>query len=796
MNQVNSELNVLHSVGTFLEISENWIYPQITAVPDTREFIVANHVINQGLFPVAEDRITTSRALWNKPFRGRRWLEPIERRINYRMILHNLIYISWNPQIIHAHFGTQGWKCLPLQRHLGIPLVTSFYGSDAWMLPQSKPCWRARYRELFSDGHLFLVEGPAMRERLCRLGCPPDKVLIQRIGVDTTHLTYERKTFSGKLQIVMLGRFVEKKGLVDGLRACAFARAQGVDLHVTIIGDASPNSSHHEHVKAQLHALAREPALAGCVHFTGFLPIERAFTVIKKHDVFLCPSRHAADGDAEGGSPIILSEAMASGLLCVGTRHCDIPEVILDKKTGILCSEGDVNGMANALCDISGSREDYKSLTEAGRTHIKKNFALNRQLEALREIYDSCLCRNRQPVLQQAKRSTATVKCDLKDEVLAVVVPHYGGISETFIKRYCLDLCPDRTVLVYFYPGACHWQVTGPVYFLPKATLGAVPVWKAFRGLQKMCGIEGLFGDPYTSHSLAAFLRKHQVTCVFSQYLTAGWNVHPVMKRLGIRHVIRGHGFDVSEALENPETCRHYQTLSDADAIVVPSPYQVDRLRRIGLTNQNLISVPYGVDIPEQQPARRTHAGEAGASIQVVAAGRMVAKKSPLSSVKAILAAAESFPEMRFTYIGEGPLEQLARDYVKQHDRRGIIRMVGAKPHGEVLQAMNDADIFLQHSVTDPDTGDQEGAPVAILEAMARGLPVVSTLHSGIPYLVEHGVTGLLTKEGDVPAMSASLLRLARSPELRQSMGLAGRKRAEGLSWQRERETLLKLLFP
>src|SRR5690606_24335579 len=90
----------------------------------------------------------------------------------------------WPAMLLHAHFGTRAWQNLVFQRRLKIPLVTSFYGYDAWMVPERELVWRERYRELFSAGALFLVEGPAMRERLCALGCPEEKIRVHRLGVD------------------------------------------------------------------------------------------------------------------------------------------------------------------------------------------------------------------------------------------------------------------------------------------------------------------------------------------------------------------------------------------------------------------------------------------------------------------------------------------------------------------------------------------------------------------------------------------------------------------------------------
>jgi colanic acid/amylovoran biosynthesis glycosyltransferase len=79
---------------------------------------------------------------------------------------------------------------------------------------------------------------------------------------------------------------------------------------------------------------------------------------------------------------------MAMGLLCVGTRHCDIPEVIVDGKTGFLCAEGDVVGLAETLIEIATATDRLSGLTDAGREHIERRFSMKTQLEALAGVYD------------------------------------------------------------------------------------------------------------------------------------------------------------------------------------------------------------------------------------------------------------------------------------------------------------------------------------------------------------------------------------------------------------------------
>jgi glycosyltransferase involved in cell wall biosynthesis len=108
---------------------------------------------------------------------------------------------------------------------------------------------------------------------------------------------------------------------------------------------------------------------------------------------------------------------------------------------------------------------------------------------------------------------------------------------------------------------------------------------------------------------------------------------------------------------------------------------------------------------------------------------------------------------------------------------------------------MRDADMFLQHSITDPATGDEEGLPVAVLEAMANALPVVATRHAGIPEAVLEGATGYLVDEGDTASMADRIVALARDADRRRNMGRAGWQRAgENFSREKERAALLNIL--
>jgi len=128
--------------------------------------------------------------------------------------------------------------------------------------------------------------------------------------------------------------------------------------------------------------------------------------------------------------------------------------------------------------------------------------------------------------------------------------------------------------------------------------------------------------------------------------------------------------------------------------------------------------------------------------------------------------------------LGDGPLLPGCRELVKSLAIEEGVTFLGAQPPSVVREEMRRARCFVQHSVV-ASSGDSEGTPVAILEAGATGLPVVSTRHAGIPDVVVEGETGLLVAEHDVEGMAQCMLAVAQDPELAGRLGRAGRARIE-----------------
>lgn len=164
--------------------------------------------------------------------------------------------------------------------------------------------------------------------------------------------------------------------------------------------------------------------------------------------------------------------------------------------------------------------------------------------------------------------------------------------------------------------------------------------------------------------------------------------------------------------------------------------------------------------------------------LELLCVGRLMVLKGHRHLINACARLNERGVNFVCRLIGEGPLEAELRAQAIELGIADRIRFEGARPRLEVLSRLRTSDIFVLTSVRTPQ-GSREGIPVALMEAMACGRPVVASRLSGIPELVEDGVSGLLTEPGDVSGVAEAIERLAGDPALRAAMGTASRKKVE-----------------
>lgn len=340
----------------------------------------------------------------------------------------------------------------------------------------------------------------------------------------------------------------------------------------------------------------------------------------------------------------------------------------------------------------------------------------------------------------------------------------FGLRSETFVRHHAERISPGRTIGLGWRvapPKLRGWSFDGPKLLLDPWTNPYMRhVWKLWRRV---------LPPPPDADRMIAMLDRHGVSTVMCEYMDFLLPAVEPLIRNGVKFYSHAHGYDVSAQLRDPEMVRAYQVYNEAAGVIVVAESIKRRLVGIGLRGDLIHVIPCSVEVPESLPLKPERR-----EVRAVAVGRMVPKKAPLKVLEAFRTAHALRPELRLTYIGDGPLFEEARAFVKAHDLAGSVELAGARPSSDVKESLANSDVFVQHSVVDPESGDEEGLPVAILEALAHGLPVVATRHAGIPEAVLDGRNGYLVEEGDASGMGERLAALASDPTERRRMGLAG----------------------
>jgi len=193
-----------------------------------------------------------------------------------------------------------------------------------------------------------------------------------------------------------------------------------------------------------------------------------------------------------------------------------------------------------------------------------------------------------------------------------------------------------------------------------------------------------------------------------------------------------------------------------------------------GLPAGRVSVIHNGVDVERFRPA----AAGTQQPLLVVSAGRLVPDKDQKTLLRAFALVARELPEVRLQLYGEGPLfaELQQQAAAMPADTVNRVALKGGRAGLEDVYPR--AGLFALSSL-------REGLPNVVLEAMACGLPVVATAVDGVPELVAHGDTGLLTPPGDVEALAAAMLELLQDPARRREMGTAARRRVvEAFSYE------------
>ncbi len=307
--------------------------------------------------------------------------------------------------------------------------------------------------------------------------------------------------------------------------------------------------------------------------------------------------------------------------------------------------------------------------------------------------------------------------------------------------------------------------------------------------------MEGLFRHlPQFLEALQQFQRENRLAyqVVHSHYWLSGWIGRALAHSLTLPHVVTFHTLGLIKMQSRAgevEPLRRAQVeqelMASAARIIAFSPHERDAMARLyGADPERIVLAPCGVDLSMFRPLDQQHASERlglnGGKVFLY-----VGRLEPLKGLELLLQTAaqlETCHEVRVLVVGGAAngdreldrIHSLARDL----DVEDVFDFVGRVEHEELPFYYNAADVCVVPSY-------YESFGLAALESMACGTPVVATRVGGLSTIIQHGRTGYLKSWRCPEAFANSLEMIISSARLQQSMGLAARRRAEGMGWDK-----------
>jgi len=270
---------------------------------------------------------------------------------------------------------------------------------------------------------------------------------------------------------------------------------------------------------------------------------------------------------------------------------------------------------------------------------------------------------------------------------------------------------------------------------------------------------------------------KNQIRLVRAYMADSGIRMWPFCEHLNLPLITSFHGLDVSTWPRWPPYLRNLRQLFEKGRIfLVRSKAMKEDVVNLGCPADKVRVLYGGIDVEEFKFKKRRQGGLS--KVRILMCGRFIEKKGFAYGIKAFGRLVKKHANIELRIVGDGPLRLKLKLLTKILHLGEKVSFSGEKEPKDIPEEMWNAQIFLAPSVTSR-SGNKEGIPNVIKEAMATGLPVVSTRHAGIPELVIDGKTGFLVSEKDVNGLVDRLGYLITHPEIWDDSGRQGRKVVE-----------------
>ncbi len=379
--------------GTYLKKEMQSLYRQIVSLKRHRNLVLAERIENREMFPF--DPVIQMEKLVRPRLRGnfilRFWYKhvikkwppprPINKEVKpyYPYDLVDLVK-QHAPDVVHVYYGHKAVKYLEMMRATGRPWVVSFHGVDVVKFID-EPGYAETLKEVFAEAQLVMARSGSLLERLEDLGCPKDKLRLNRtpIPLDGIEASGRTPPEDGRWRLVQACRLIAKKGIFTLLDALPKVIEVWPDLKYCLAG-VGPD-------RERIEAMVNERGLEKNVEMLGWLDQDGLQAEYSRAHAFLHPSELTETNDQEG-VPNSMLEAMASGLPVVATYHGGIPEAVTDGEDGFLVPERSADELAAAILRLLGDGDTLARMSGRAAQSVRENFGFDEQIANLESIYE------------------------------------------------------------------------------------------------------------------------------------------------------------------------------------------------------------------------------------------------------------------------------------------------------------------------------------------------------------------------------------------------------------------------